>query len=168
MTIESIISVKYDIWQTVFLFWIMFLTIFDKNYLRVASSCCMATACCGNWILLTHWGRVTHICVSILTIIGSDNGLSPGRRQTIMWTNDGILLIWTLGTNFSEILSEIHAYSFIQWNALKMSSAKWHPFCLGLNVLTLLGPDTYMYASDSCVSIGLDDGLVPDRHQAII
>ena len=29
-------------------------------------------------ISLTHWGRVTHICVSELTIIGSDNGLSPG------------------------------------------------------------------------------------------
>ena len=48
---------------------------------------------------LTHWGRVTHICVSKLTIIGSDNGLSPGRRQAIVWTNDGILLIRTLGTN---------------------------------------------------------------------
>ena len=42
---------------------------------------------------LTHWGRVTHICVSKLTIIGSDNGLSPGRRQAIIWTNAGILLI---------------------------------------------------------------------------
>ena len=29
---------------------------------------------------LTHWGRVTHICVSKLTINGSDNGLSPGRQ----------------------------------------------------------------------------------------
>ena len=29
-----------------------------------------------NWILI-HWGRVTHICVRNLTIIGSDNGLSP-------------------------------------------------------------------------------------------
>ena len=56
--------------------------------------------------LLTHWGRVTHICVSKLTIIGSDNGLSLGRRQAIIWTNDGILLIWPLGTNFSEILIE--------------------------------------------------------------
>ena len=27
--------------------------------------------------VLTHWGRVTHLCVSKLTIIGSDNGLSP-------------------------------------------------------------------------------------------
>ena len=44
-------------------------------------------------LLLTHWGRVTHICVGKLTIIGSDNGLSPDRRQAIIWTNDGILLI---------------------------------------------------------------------------
>ena len=47
-----------------------------------------------------------------LTIIGSDNGLSPGRRQAIIWTNAGILLIRTLGTNFSEILTEIRAFSF--------------------------------------------------------
>ena len=53
---------------------------------------------------LIHWGRVTHICVSKLTIIGSDNGLSPGRRQAIIWTNAGILLIGPIGTNFSEIL----------------------------------------------------------------
>ena len=38
-------------------------------------------------------------------IIGSDNGLSPGRRQAIIWTNTGILLIRPLGTNFSEILN---------------------------------------------------------------
>ena len=56
---------------------------------------------------LTHWGRVTHICVNKLTIIGSDNGLSPGRRQAIIWTNDGILLIGPLGTKCSEILIEI-------------------------------------------------------------
>ena len=58
-------------------------------------------------IQLTHWGWVTHICVNKLTIIGSDNGLSPGRRQAIIWTNAGILLIGPLGTNFSEILIEI-------------------------------------------------------------
>ena len=40
--------------------------------------------------LLTHWGRVTHICVCNQTIIGSNNGLSPGRRQAIIWTNAGI------------------------------------------------------------------------------
>ena len=51
---------------------------------------------------LTHWGRVTHMCVGKLTNIDSDNGLSPERRQAIIWTNAGILLIWPLGTKFSE------------------------------------------------------------------
>ena len=55
-------------------------------------------------LLLTHWGRLTHICVSKLTSIASDNGLSPGRRQAIIWTNAGILIIGPLWTNFSEIL----------------------------------------------------------------
>ena len=70
---------------------------------------------------LTHWGRVTHICVSELTIIGSDNGLSPGRRQAIIWTNARILLIGPLGTNFNDILIEIHIISFKKIH-LKMSS----------------------------------------------
>ena len=83
---------------------------------------------------LTHWGRVTHICVSKLTIIGSYNGLSPSRRQAIIWTNAGILSIGPLGMNFSEILIEIDAFSFKKMH-LKMSSAKWRPSCLGLNVL---------------------------------
>ena len=43
--------------------------------------------------VLSHWGRVTHICVNNLTIIDSDNGLSPGRRQVIIRANAGILLI---------------------------------------------------------------------------
>ena len=63
-------------------------------------------------VLLTHWGRVTHICVSKRTIIGSDDGLSPSRRQAIIWTNAGILLIGPPGTNFSEILIEIITFSF--------------------------------------------------------
>ena len=88
-------------------------------------------------VQLTYWGRVTHICVSKLTIIGSDNGLSPGRRQAIIWTNAGILLIGRLGLNFSEILTVIQTFSFEKMH-LKMSSAKWRPFCLGLDVLTIL------------------------------
>ena len=83
---------------------------------------------------LNHWGRVTHICVSELTTTGSDNGLSPGRRQAIIWSNAGILLNWTIGTNFSEILSEIDTFSFKQMR-LKMSG-KWRPYCLVLYVLT--------------------------------
>ena len=102
-------------------------------------------ACTGNFStilsiqthvfsILTHWGRVTHICVLNLTIIGQDNGLSPGRRQAIIWTNAGILLIGPLGTNFSEILIEIHTFSFKKMR-FKLSSGKWRPFYLGLNVL---------------------------------
>ena len=66
--------------------------------------CCIAYVCI-LWHLfwnLTHWSRVTHICVGKVTNIGSDNGLSPGWRQAIFGTNAGILLIGPLGTNFSE------------------------------------------------------------------
>ena len=76
---------------------------------------------------LTHWGRVTHICVNNLTIIVSDNGLSPNRRQVITRTNDGILLIGSLGTNFSEILIKINTFSLKKMH-LKTSSAKRRPF----------------------------------------
>ena len=85
---------------------------------------------------LTHWGRVTHIYVGNLTIIGSDNGLLPGRRQAIIWTNAGILLIRTFGKNFSEFFSEVHTFSFRKMR-LKVSSATWRPFCLDLNVLII-------------------------------
>ena len=77
---------------------------------------------------------MTHICVSKLTIIGSDNGLSPRRRQAFIRTNAGILLNRRLGTNFSDILIGNQTFSFKKMH-LKMSSAKWRPFCLGLNVL---------------------------------
>ena len=84
-------------------------------------------------VLLTHQGRAMHLCISKLTIIGSDNGLLLGQRQTMIWTNDGILLIWILGTNSSEILSKNHTFSFKKIH-LKVSSVKWRPFCLRFNV----------------------------------
>ena len=95
---------------------------------------------------LTHWGQVTHICVVDLTIIGSDNGLSPGRRQAIIWTNAGILLFGPLGTKFSELLIEIHTFSFKKIH-LKMSSGKWRPFCLGLNELIHWGQVTHVWVN---------------------
>ena len=102
----------------------------------------------------THWGRVTYhqsiqncimflplelyqevyVCVGDFTIIGWINGLSPGRRQAIIWTNAGILLIGPIGTNFNEIFFEIQKFSYKKMN-LEMSSATWWPFCLGLHVL---------------------------------
>ena len=77
------------------------------------------------------------MCVGRLSIIDSDNGSSPGRRQAIIWTNAGILLIRPLGTNFSEILVAILTFS-LKKMSLKVSSAKRRPFCLGLNVLIIL------------------------------
>ena len=81
---------------------------------------------------------MTHICISKLIIIGSDNGLSPDRHQAIIWTNAGILLIGPLATNFSEILIEILTFSLEKMRS-NVSSAKWRPFCLGLNVLMQVG-----------------------------
>ena len=75
-----------------------------------------------------------HICVGNLNIIGSDNGLSPGRRQAIIWTYAEMSLVWTLETNLSEILIKIHTFSFKKMH-LKVLSAKWWQFCLGLNEL---------------------------------
>ena len=62
---------------------------------------------------LTHWGWVTHMCVCNLTIIGSDNGLSPSRRQAIIWNNGRELLIGPLGTNLSEIVIFIQENAFV-------------------------------------------------------
>ena len=86
------------------------------------------------FIFLTHWGRVTYICISNLFSIGSDNGLSPALRQAIILTNAGILSIGPLETNFSEILIETQTFLLKKMH-LKMLSGKWRPFCLGLNVL---------------------------------
>ena len=94
----------------------------------------MIITCVVCRLPLTHWGGATHICISKLTIIASDKGLSPGRCQAIIWNNAGILSIGLLGTKFSEILIEILTFSFKKMR-LKVSSAKWRPFCLGLNVL---------------------------------
>ena len=106
---------------------------------------------------LTRWGRVTHICVGNQTIIGSNNGLSPCRRQAITWTNVGILLIGPLGTNFSELLIEIHTFSFKKIH-LKMSSGKWRPFCFGLNVLNAhLIQERYGFAVPNNFSLMLNE-----------
>ena len=122
---------------------------------------------------LTHWGRVTHICVverqlrvtwaKVLlshllhadfhhfTIIGSDNGLSPVRCQVIIWTIAGLWLTGPLGTNFSEMLIEIHTFSFKKIH-LKMSSGKWRLFCLGLNELKVTRALSELMYSHSIVS----------------
>ena len=85
---------------------------------------------------LTHWGRVIHICIGKLTIIGSDNSLSHGWGKALIWTSAGILLLRTLGTNYSEILSEIHTFSLMKMH-LKKSCVKWRPFCGKCSVIDI-------------------------------
>ena len=107
-----------------------------------------------------------HICISNLTIIGSYNGLAPGRCQTIIWTNAGILLSGPLGRNFSEILIKTHIFSFRKMR-LKMLSGKWQLCCLGHSVLTHWGRVMHICASKLTIN-GSDNGLSPSRRQAII
>ena len=85
---------------------------------------------------LIRWGQVTYICVSKLTIIGSDNVLSPGWCQAIILTNAGILSIGPLEINFSENSIKIPNFSFMKMQR-KISSGNWRPFCLALNGLSL-------------------------------
>ena len=56
--------------------------------------------------------------------LGSGNGLSPGRRQAITWTNAHLLSIRPSGIKFNENLIEIQSFSFMKMY-LKMLSAKW-------------------------------------------
>ena len=110
-----------------------------KHFMGCQDHSCQSTqiSCLTSWPLcyfsavpwplyevLTHWGWVTHICISKLTIIGSDNGLSSGQRQTIIWNGQATshylkqcwYIHWALGTNFNEISIKIHTMIFIQEN----------------------------------------------------
>ena len=77
---------------------------------------------------LTHWGQVIHICIHNLTIIVSNNGLSPYRRQAIIWTNAWVLSIGPLETNLRELSIEIWTFSFTGMH-FKMSSAMSQTIC---------------------------------------
>ena len=90
-----------------------------------------------NEMPLTHLGQMKHIYIRNGTIIGSDNGLLPGRCLAITWINAWILLFGSLGANFIGILFEIHAFSFKKMD-LNLSPAKWRSFCLYLHVFKSL------------------------------
>ena len=85
-------------------------------------------------VSLTHWGWVTHTCISKLTIIGSDNGLSPGRRQAIFWNQwwnsvDSSLrhkLQWNPKRN-SFIFIQVNAYENV---VCEMASIFSRPQCV--------------------------------------
>ena len=93
---------------------------------------------------LTHWGRVTHISVSKLTIskltiIGSDNGVSPDRCQSHYLKQCWNIVNWTLRNKFQWNFNH-NSNIFIQENALEngvceMASNLYRPLCV--NTITL-------------------------------
>ena len=72
----------------------------------------------SNDQMLIYWGRVTHVCVSKLTIVGSDNGLLPGRRQAIIWTNAGLFVNSNLRNKLQWNIKQ-NSDIFIQENAFE-------------------------------------------------
>ena len=75
-----------------------------------------------------------HICNSKLTIIGSDNGLSPGQHQVIIWTSARILLIapftnklqWNLNQNTKLFINENALENVVR----KMAAILSQPRCV--------------------------------------
>ena len=120
------------------------LTVLYGFIVQSLSCTCLSYTIC-NMVYLTHCSRVVHIYVNKIITIVSDNGISPVRRKAIIWANAGILCIGTLGMKFRTILIEINIFSFKNL-PLKILSAKWCPFRLGLNVLTTT-------ATSRCISI---------------
>ena len=96
---------------------------------RVSNVWIRGSKCYG----LSDWGLVAHIFFGNLTIIGSDNGLSPDRRQAITWASAEISFMGPL-KKLQWNLKKNHTFSFKRMR-LKTSSANRRPFCLGLNVL---------------------------------
>ena len=78
----------------------------------------------GHWHYAISWGRVTHLCVSKLSIIGSNNGLAPGRRQAIIWTNAGILWIEPLGKSYRSF-KKMH----LKMSSMKLTAILSRPQC---------------------------------------
>ena len=111
---------------------------------------------------LTQWGRVTHICVSNLTIIGSDNGLSHGRCLAIIWTNAGILLIEPLGTNLSAISIVVCILENAFENVVcDMAAILSRPQCVYYVVLAW--EHIFLLEEDLGVAIVIRDLLTTDR-----
>ena len=143
---------------------------------KIRNICCMNLFCDFNILLCTAWHRLAactsgvlehyqldgvaaafcflNSCVSKLNTNVSDNYLSPSRRQALVWTNAGILLIRTLEAHFSEILSKINTFSLKKMH-LKVPTAKWRPFCLGLNVLMQSSSLTLIRVSHRSATIHL-------------
>ena len=77
------------------------------------------------------------ICVSKLTIVGSDKRLlawtSPSHYLNQCWD----IVNWTRRNKLQRNINKFHTFSSMKMH-MKMLFGKWRPFCLGLNELTCL------------------------------
>ena len=114
---------------------------FEKNEIKNYSFKIISTSPRGHWVKTILWQLMswrpwlsptpTASVMATTKLTAKD----PDRCQAIFWTNAEILLIEPMGTNFSEIWIGIQLFSLKKMH-LKMSSAKWRPFCLCLNMVT--------------------------------
>ena len=75
----------------------------------------------GNWRLYASINK---------TSIGSDNGLAPNRRQTIIWTVAGLSLIRPLETYFNNIWKYRQHEDVIENNIGKIAIIFSRPQCV--------------------------------------
>ena len=71
------------------------------------------------------------VYVSSLTLFGSDNALSSGRRQAIIWTNAGVLLIGPLGFGLN-MLTDCHNHTDVNSIAPNEHFVNL-PVCMSIN-----------------------------------
>ena len=74
---------------------------------------------------MTHM-NISHVSVN-KAITVSDNGLVPNRRQAIIWTNAGLLLIKSLNTNLNFIQTTMILYKKMHFK--KMAVILSRPQC---------------------------------------
>ena len=87
--------------------------------------------CIAIW---THWGWVTHICVSNLSIIGSDNGLITWSASSSYLNQCWNIVKWTLRNKLKWNLNQ-NSNIFIEENAFEsvvceMSAILSRPQCV--------------------------------------
>ena len=79
------------------------------------------------------WNNGHEVGIANLTIIGSDNGLAPCRRQAVIWTNHGISSTGPSGTN----LSDTKKCENVVW---KIAAILSRPWCVNpLDSLSMVG-----------------------------
>ena len=117
-------------------------------------------------------------------IIGSDNGLSPGRHQAINWTNAGRLLTESL--DFSEIFIEIHIFfiheTLFENVVWEMTAILLRPQCvkywIHCNMSESLSPKmyrhgtglpfmTFLYRKRCSINQSINQSVHPSIHPSI-